>query len=155
VSSRDLTTCHLEVGRMASEAIMHCRSEGIEILVTCAFRSNDEQNSLYAQGRTAPGRIVTNARGGQSSHNYVQYGAPASLAVDIVPMRHGKPVWGLKGDGMDDDPTDDDKDDLELWQRVRAHFEAAGLKSASRWSSFKEWPHFEHPNAKQIMAGGQ
>src|SRR5699024_6503628 len=29
-----------------------------------------QQNALYAQGRTKPGKIVTNARAGQSLHNY-------------------------------------------------------------------------------------
>jgi peptidoglycan LD-endopeptidase CwlK len=151
MSSRSLTDCEYETGRMASAAIVACREEGVEVLVTCTYRPNEEQDRLYAQGRTTPGKIVTNAKAGQSSHNYRRNNSPASLAVDIVPMRNGKPVWGLAGNGMDDNPADDDKDDLELWQRIRAHFEAAGLKSASRWTTFKEWPHFEHPNAKEIM----
>lgn len=136
---------------MASEALKNCRADGIDVLVTCTFRTHAEQEALYAQGRTTPGRIVTNARAGQSSHNFIRNGRPASLALDVVPMRHGKPVWGIAGDGIDDNPADDDKDDLELWQRVRAHFEKAGLASASRWIRFKEWPHFEHPRARDLM----
>ena len=34
------------------------------------YRSFDEQNHLYAQGRTKPGKIVTYAKGGQSYHNF-------------------------------------------------------------------------------------
>ena len=41
------------------------------------LRTIKEQNDLYAQGRTKPGKIVTNAKGGQSYHNY-------GLAIDIV-----------------------------------------------------------------------
>ncbi len=153
MSIRDINACQFDVGNMVTEAMAACRKDGIDVLITCTFRTHTDQEALYAQGRTKPGKIVTNARAGQSSHNYMVAGRPASLAVDIVPMRNGKPVWGLSGNGIDDNPADDEKDDLELWQRVRKHFEAAGLKSASRWVSFKEWPHFEHPNAKAIMEG--
>jgi len=38
--------------------------------LTCTYRSNDEQASLYAIGRTVKGRIVTNATAGNSAHNY-------------------------------------------------------------------------------------
>lgn len=37
--------------------------------ITCTHRTNEEQNNLYLQGRTAPGKIVTNAKAGQSAHN--------------------------------------------------------------------------------------
>ncbi|MBK5230848.1 MAG: M15 family metallopeptidase, partial [Thermoleophilia bacterium] len=82
-------------------------------------------------------RRVTNARGGDSMH---QYGA----AFDAVPLRHGKLVWGTRGDGIDDDPTDDDTDDLELWQRLGAIGEACGLEWAGRWKRFREFPHFQY-----------
>ena len=32
---------------------------GIKIIITCAYRSQSEQDLLYAQGRTKPGKIVT------------------------------------------------------------------------------------------------
>lgn len=38
--------------------------------LTCTYRSKDEQNQLYAQGRTTAGKKVTNAQGGESPHNY-------------------------------------------------------------------------------------
>lgn len=38
--------------------------------ITCTYRSNDEQTSLYAIGRTAKGKKVTNAQAGQSAHNF-------------------------------------------------------------------------------------
>jgi peptidoglycan L-alanyl-D-glutamate endopeptidase CwlK len=37
--------------------------------ITCTHRSNEEQNQLYAIGRTVKGKIVTNAKAGQSKHN--------------------------------------------------------------------------------------
>lgn len=53
--------------------------------ITCTYRSNDEQNALYAQGRTAKGAKVTNAQAGQSPHNY-----KPSAAFDIAFISLGK-----------------------------------------------------------------
>jgi len=117
---------------------------GVTILLTCTYRSGEEQDALYAQGRTHPGRVVTNARAGESLHNRTDpHGGPAAEAFDVVPLRHGKPVWGTSGDGIDDDDSDDHTDDLEVWQRVGAHGEAAGLEWAGRWKRMKEFPHFQ------------
>ena len=118
--------------------------QGVSVLLTCTYRSAEEQDKLYAQGRTAPGRKVTNARAGKSKHNAVDaHGKPAAEAFDIVPLRNGKAIWGTSGNGIDDDPTDDDKDDLELWQRIGAHGVSVGLEWAGNWKSFREFPHFE------------
>lgn len=121
---------------------------GISILLTCTYRSPEEQDKLYAQGRSTLGRIVTNARAGKSHHNTrLPDGTPAARAFDIVPLRHGKPVWGTSGNGVDDDPSDDEKDDLEVWQRIGAHGEAVGLEWAGRWTRMREFPHFQEPEA--------
>lgn len=148
MSSRKIVDCHPRLQPLVHRFLEQCVHKGLDVLVTCTWRSPQEQDDLYAQGRTKPGRIVTNARAGQSAHNVTLNGLPAACAIDIVPLRNGKPVWGLSGDGLDDNPADDDRDDLELWQRVRAVAEAEGLVSASRWPSFKEWPHFELSNWK-------
>jgi len=65
--------------RAASDAL---NAEGTFILVVSGLRTAAEQNALYAQGRTTPGKIVTNAKAGQSMHNY-------GLAADIVPYLTG------------------------------------------------------------------
>lgn len=153
MSSRAISDLHPDVQPLVRKALADCAADGIEVLVTCTFRSAQEQTELYAQGRTKPGKIVTNAPAGKSSHNFRIGQVPAALAIDVVPMRFGKPVWGLSGDGIDNDPSDDDKDDLELWQSVRAKFEAVGLLSASRWKGrMVEWPHFEYAKAKEMMS---
>lgn len=56
--------------------------------VTQGYRTIAEQNALYAQGRTGNGRIVTNAKGGQSYHNY-------GLAIDLVELVNGQPNWAF------------------------------------------------------------
>lgn len=152
--SRLLSDLHPEVRKMCEHFLDECEHAGIDVLITCTWRSNAEQDALYALGRNKPGRIVTRARGGQSSHNYMALGVPASLAFDVVPMRNGKLIWGTSGDGLDQDPTDDNTDDLELWQRVGVIGKACGLK----WygdpdASFKEYPHFEHQDSVSIRRG--
>lgn len=122
---------------------------GVTVLLICTYRSGEEQDALYAQGRTKPGKVVTNARAGRSKHNATLPGTdtPAAEAFDVVPLRHGKMIWGTSGDGIDEDPTDDHKDDLEVWQRVGAHGVAVGLKwYGSPGSAFREFPHFQNPD---------
>ena len=51
----------------------------MKIRVVQGLRTIDEQNSLYAQGRSKPGAIITNAKGGSSYHNY-------GLAIDFAIM---------------------------------------------------------------------
>lgn len=54
--------------------------------LTCTRRTNEEQEQLYLQGRMTPGKIVTNARAGQSPHNYIP-----SFAFDIAFLTRLKP----------------------------------------------------------------
>lgn len=127
----------------------YLRDNGITILVTSTYRDNESQAALYAMGRTTPGPRRTNAGPGQSWHNY-------RCAFDIVPLRHGKPVWGTSGNGIDDDPSDDERDDLEVWERVGRLGEEAGLEWAGRWESFKEYAHFQYTGGTtlaQLKAG--
>ena len=124
LSSRLLTALHPTVAAKATAHLAACKAEGIDLLITCTFRDREMQDHLYAQGRTDPGKIVTNAKGGQSAHNY-------KLAYDIVPMVYGKPVWNTTGD------------DSKLWERVGELGEAQGLEWAGRWKTFREYPHFQ------------
>ena len=125
IASRLLSALNPIVAAKCEAHIAACKAEGIELLITCTYRDSEMQDHLYAQGRTEPGKIVTNAKGGQSAHNY-------RLAYDIVPMLYGKPVWGTAGS------------DGELWQRAGQLGEAQGLEWAGRWATFKELPHFQY-----------
>ena len=108
----------------------------ISVLLTCTYRSGEEQMRLYAQGRTTPGAIITRAKAGQSKHNVVNdKGQPAAEAFDVVPLRDGKPVWGTKGD------------DLKVWNKVGEHGMGVGLKwYGAPGSVFKEMAHFQNPS---------
>ena len=63
---------------------------GITFRVSQALRTIAEQDALYAKGRTAPGKVVTKARGGSSYHNY-------GLAFDVALIRNGKVIWNDPG----------------------------------------------------------
>ena len=124
ISSRKLDDLHPTVKAMAEACLSSCKQQGIDILITCTYRDSEEQNRLYAIGRTTPGRKVTNAKAGQSMHNY-------HLAFDMVPLRYGKPVWSTSGaDGA-------------LWVKIGTIGESVGLEWAGRWKRMREMAHFQ------------
>lgn len=98
-----------------------CEAAGLDLLVTCTLRTHDEQDALYAQGRTKPGRIVTNARAGQSAHNY-------GLALDFVPIVNGKLEWD---------------DGAPQWHDAGKRAKEFGLEWAGDWPKFREFPHVQ------------
>lgn len=125
INSRSLNDLHPKVKLMALEMINQCDANGIDLLVTSTYRDFESQNELFAQGRTKPGKKVTNARGGQSFHNF-------RVAFDVVPLRNGKPVWGTSGA------------DADLWEAVGNIGKSVGLEWAGDWIKFKEYPHFQY-----------
>lgn len=124
INSRSLDDLHPAARRRAAAFIEAARRAGIDLLVTSTYRDHASQAALYAQGRTAPGAKVTNAKPGQSWHNW-------RCALDVVPVVAGKAQWGTTGDGA------------KLWARVGELGEAAGLEWAGRWKSFRELAHFQ------------
>src|SRR5262249_15602171 len=58
-SETNIATLKSWVQPVARQFIQALRSRGIDARVISGTRSYDEQNALYAQGRTTPGRIVT------------------------------------------------------------------------------------------------
>jgi len=68
---------------------------GLPVRVVEGYRSPERQTELYNQGRTTKGNIVTNAKAGESLHNF-------GVAVDFVFRKQGynatKSEWKLLGD---------------------------------------------------------
>ena len=92
------------------------------------LRTFAEQDSLYAQGRTKPGPIVTKAAGGLSYHNY-------GLALDIVLIVDGKKAsW--------DEKTDFDADGKSDWSEIVTIFKQYGWEWGGDWA-FRDSPHFQ------------
>lgn len=69
-SEKNIATLQPEVRPMARALVQRARSSGITIKIISGLRSYAEQDALYAQGRSAPGAVVTNARAGYSNHNF-------------------------------------------------------------------------------------
>ena len=98
-------------------------------------RTFAEQSALYAQGRTAPGKIVTNAPAGLSIHNY-------SLAFDIV-LLVDKDGNGSHEAASWDTATDFDGDGVSDWMEIVAIAKKYGWSWGGDWTSIKDLPHFE------------
>lgn len=97
---------------------------GIAVLVTQGLRTWAEQDSLYAKGRTRPGGIVTNARGGQSWHNF-------GLAFDIIVLDAlGKADWNTGH---------------PCWTAAAAIGKSVGLEWGGDWKKLKDLPHYQYP----------
>ena len=56
---RDITLCHPRLQKLATELIQKCSAQGLQIKIGETLRTRSEQDTLYAQGRTTPGSIVT------------------------------------------------------------------------------------------------
>ena len=118
--SRKLEDLEPETRAMADKLIEQAQAAGFPIMVTQTLRTFFEQDLLYAQGRTKEGKIVTNAKGGYSWHNF-------GRAFDVVFVdADGKPDW--------EGPWDD----------LGVLGETTGLEWGGRWKSFHDRPHFEH-----------
>lgn len=110
------------------------RAQGIELTVTQGLRTMEEQAALYAQGRTAPGQVVTNAKPGSSWHNF-------GLAFDVAVVVGGKPTW---------------PNDQALWNKIGELGKAQGLIWGGDFQSFKDMPHFQYTGGlslEQARAG--
>ena len=132
--SKSLADLHPFVQEKAKALIAQAEAEGIRLLVTHTHRSFEEQEMLYAQGRTAPGKIVTNAKGGETPHNY-------RLAFDVVALDEaGQPWW--------DAPP-------PVWQALYRIAERVGLDAlGDKWGEFLSWDkgHFHEPGWRVLRA---
>lgn len=104
-------------------------------------RTFAEQALLFAQGRTAPGKIVTQARAGRSYHNY-------GLAIDIV-LLVDTDANGTNETASWETNKDFDSDGKADWQEVVAIFKQYGWEWGGDWR-FSDTPHFQKTFGKSI-----
>jgi peptidoglycan LD-endopeptidase CwlK len=105
--------------KLAREHLRRLVAEGLNFKITSGLRTFAEQEALYAQGRTAPGPRVTNARAGSSWHNF-------GLAYDLTLFVGKTPKW----DGPE-------------YDRAGKIGQELGLEWGGAWKSFKDRPHFQ------------
>jgi peptidoglycan L-alanyl-D-glutamate endopeptidase CwlK len=127
INSRNLDDLAPPVKQRAQAFVEAAKAKGIDLLVTSTYRDSESQTALYAQGRTAPGNIVTRAKAGQSWHNH-------RCALDVVPLVNGKAIW----------------DDQAVWKQIGEIGKACGLEWAGDWKTFKEFPHFQYTGGLTI-----
>lgn len=120
ISQKRINTLHPAIQQKAQAFVNEAERQGIKLRVTSAYRSFEEQNDLYKQGRSKPGQVVTNAQGGESTHNY-------GFGFDVVEMVNGKPVWN--------NPN---------WNRIGEIGKSFGFEWGGDWKSFKDKPHFQN-----------
>ncbi len=107
------------------EAKQIAANMGVEYFAVSGNRTWAEQDELYAQGRTKPGPKVTNARGGQSSHNF-------KIAMDFGCFKDGKYLDDLQPNKAD-----------SVHKAVGKIAGKYDLDWGGNWTSLKDWPHFE------------
>lgn len=135
-SEKAIATLHAEVQPYARALVQRAADHGITIKVISGTRTYEEQNELYAKGRTAPGSIVTNARGGFSNHNF-------GIAFDI---------GVFEGSSY--------RDESPKYKAVGAIGQELGLDWGGNWKSIQDEPHFQlRPDwadgltEKELLAG--
>src|SRR5207253_9905142 len=108
-----------QVQPLARALIESAATIGIAIKIISGTRTFAEQDALYEQGRTKSGRIVTNARGGYSNHNF-------GIAFDIGVFEGGR--------YLDESPA---------YKAVGAIGMKLGLEWGGNWKTIQDEPHFQ------------
>ncbi|MDO4268728.1 MAG: M15 family metallopeptidase [Eubacteriales bacterium] len=129
---RDITLCHPKLQLLAGRLMEECRRNGLAAAVGETLRTVAEQDALYAQGRTRPGRIVTNAPG-KSYSSYHQWGT----AFDIY-RNDGRGAYNEAGGFFD---------------RVGKIGMDLGLEWGGTWKSIVDKPHFQLPDWGSSTSG--
>lgn len=123
--SSKLLGVHPALIAAVTKLINQMADAGTPIMVTSGVRTLAEQRRLYAQGRTMPGAIVTNADGIKNRSNHQVHADGWGHAVDVAFLdEHGKPSWA----------------ETHPWTAMGEAAEALGLKWGGRW------PHPDRPH---------
>ncbi|QLC26661.1 M15 family metallopeptidase [Parasphingopyxis algicola] len=117
-SEKNISGLRPDAQELARKSLMAVRTAGIDARIISGTRTYAEQDELYRQGRSRPGRIVTNAQGGQSWHNF-------GLAWDI----------GIFVDGAYQTAA-------EPYKAAAAHGKVSGVSWGGDWLRFKDFPHY-------------
>ncbi len=111
------------------QAIIAAMGElGFVLMVTDGVRTTAQQVSLYEQGRTKPGHIVTNADGVTHRSNHQVHADGYGHAVDCCFLVNGRPSW----------------EDSLPWVLYGAMGETLGLQWGGVWTK-PDRPHLELP----------
>ena len=124
---RLLVDVHPGLSRAVRRIIATLSDEGHTAIITQGARTTEQQQALYAQGRTKPGKIVTNADGVRRKSLHQRQGDGYAHAVDVAWIDEARVTW--------DGP----------WDRFGALAQQEGLVWGGAWTSFRDMPHVELP----------
>lgn len=127
IDSRDINELHPTLKRGAEEFIRRMNELGYPVGISSTYRDNEAQDKLYAQGRTEPGNIVTNAKGGESIHNY-------RLAFDVFK--------NISGEAYSDAQFFEDAG--RIWKEM-------GGEWGGDWTSFQDRPHLQYTGGLTLL----
>lgn len=120
---------HLVVDENKNILLEQSADIDIDVVITDGIRPVEEQNELYAEGRSVGGDVVTNARGGESYHNY-------GLAIDYALRKPGgKIIWDTEYDGNGNGRAD--------WLEVAELAKDLGFEWGGDWERFPDYPHLQ------------
>ena len=133
IDSRDIAELHPTLQLGCKELIKRMTSAGYaNLAISSSYRCHDYQNYLYDQGWTRSGSIVTNARGGESMHNF-------RLAFDIFK--------NIKGQ---------EYNEQKFFKTAGDIWVAMGGVWGGNWTAFVDYPHFEYSGGlslKDLQSG--
>jgi len=118
-SEKAIATLQAEVRPYARALITKAQLNGITVKILSGLRSYEEQDESFAQGRSKPGRIVTNARAGYSNHNF-------GMAFDIGIFEGSKYI-----------------EESPKYKAVGVLGQELGLEWGGSWTSIQDEPHFQ------------
>lgn len=128
-SKNNLLFIHPDLVKVMNEAI---KNSPIDFIITDGIRSTDEQRKLYNQGRTTPGKIVTNADGVNNKSNHQVKSDGYGYAVDLYPFYNGSAQ------------LNDAKSLKVIADHIKSVAKELGVNV--QWGGdwkFKDYPHFE------------
>lgn len=99
--------------------------------ITQGVRTAVEQNKLYQQGRTVPGKIVTNCDGYKLKSNHQTKSDGLGHAGDIAVLINNKITW-------------EEKYYKEVANVGRELMKKYNIEWGGDWKKFKDLPHFEY-----------
>jgi len=121
-----IATAHPKIREELKNYYIECNNKlpkGVRLRFAYVYRSVEEQNKLYAQRPK-----VTNAKGGQSIHNY-------GLAFDIAIL--------LDKDNNGTFESIDWNISSPYFKLVVEYFKSKGYEHGGDWKNFKDYPHFQ------------
>lgn len=124
-SANRLAKVHPELKKRVTQLLETLAGQSMDVRVVQGLRTFAEQDVLFAKRPK-----VTNARGGQSNHNY-------GLAVDLCPFKGGQPDWN----------------DNSAFNTIGREAKKLGLEWGGDWK-FVDKPHVQLPGMtiKQCFA---